>query len=87
MVKDGNPYFNDDDDVDDDDDGGGDDDDDGPSIVLGFCNTDKLILGSCIKRLHLPTHPPCYMIVEKASSQDNGVSSIRNPACVSSAVA
>ena len=47
---------------------GGDDDDDGPSIVLGFCNTDKLILGSCIKRLYLPTHPPCYIIVATASS-------------------
>ena len=35
----------------------------------------------------LPIHPPCYIFVGWiSSSQDNGVSSIRNPACTGSAM-
>ena len=42
--------------------------------------TDKSIDGSCMEKLYLPTHPPCYVIVALASSHDYGVSCIRNPA-------
>ena len=45
---------------------------------------DKPIGGSFIKILYLPTHPPCDVIVAIASSQDNGVSCIRNPTCTTS---
>ena len=49
--------------------------------------TDKPRDESCTKILFLRTHPPCYIIVANASSQDNGVSCIRNPACQIYAVA